>query len=90
MYAQVCLSEYFRGTDTLKGEITKWKMFLLPSKKGSTLKGKNLLPAGANSFLLVYTLFWKDPDEQGSKEEIKKVVSLVQNGRKTTKSILSP
>ena len=28
------------------------KLFYLPSEKGSTLKGKNLLPVGANSFLL--------------------------------------
>ena len=29
------------------------KKNLPPSEKGSTLKGKNLLPTGANSFLLV-------------------------------------
>ena len=29
------------------------------SKKGSTLKGKNLLPMGAYSFLLEYTRFQK-------------------------------
>ena len=28
------------------------KLFFSPSEKGSTLKGKNLLPMGANSFLL--------------------------------------
>ena len=28
------------------------KWILLPSEKGPTLKGKNLLPIGANSFLL--------------------------------------
>ena len=27
-------------------------VYQIPSKKGSTLKGKNLLPVGANSFLL--------------------------------------
>ena len=27
-------------------------LYKTPSKKGSTLKGKNLLPGGANSFLL--------------------------------------
>ena len=26
------------------------KLFFLPSEKGCTLKGKNLLPEGANSF----------------------------------------
>ena len=30
-----------------------------PPEKGSTLKGKNLLPLGANSFLLEWTLFQK-------------------------------
>ena len=33
-------------------EETLTKLILLPSEKGSTLKGKNLLPKGANSFLL--------------------------------------
>ena len=28
------------------------KLFSFPSEKGSTLKGKNLLPVGANSFLI--------------------------------------
>ena len=39
-------------TDTLKGEATLSKLLCLTSEKGSTLKGKNLLPQGANSFLL--------------------------------------
>ena len=30
-----------------------------PSEKGSTLKGKNLFPRGANSFLLEQTPFQK-------------------------------
>ena len=34
------------------GEITVSNLFLSPSEKGSILKGKNLLPMGANSFLL--------------------------------------
>ena len=33
------------------------KIVLLPSEKRSTLKGKNLLPLGANSFLLGLTPF---------------------------------
>ena len=32
---------------------------VLPFEKGSTLKGKNLLPRGANSFLLKLTPFQK-------------------------------
>ena len=40
--------------DTLPGEATLSQQVLKRSthKKGSTLKGKNLLPGGANSFLL--------------------------------------
>ena len=44
------------------GEATLLKQFLSP-KKGSTLKGKNLLP-GANSFLLELTHFQKVLDVQ--------------------------
>ena len=43
---------YLRGIDTLSGKTTLSRWFCLPSEKGSTLKGKNLLPMGANSFLL--------------------------------------
>ena len=39
---------YFQGRLLLE-------LFSLPSEKGCTLKGKNLLPRGANSFLLEYT-----------------------------------
>ena len=41
-----------RGMDTLSGEVIPSKLFCFPCEKGSTLKGKNLLPPGANSFLL--------------------------------------
>ena len=37
--------------DTLSGETTI-RIDFSPTEKGSTLKGKNLLPVGANSFLL--------------------------------------
>ena len=43
--------------------------FFIPSEKGSTLKGKNLLPLGANSFLLGQTPFQKSPGVKESKEE---------------------
>ena len=49
--------------------------FAPPSEKGCTVKGKNLLPMGANTFLLQYTLFRR------SKLEVTKL-SLVQNGGK--------
>ena len=43
---------HLRETDALSGKATLSKIVFLPSEKGSTLKGKNLLPLGANSFLL--------------------------------------
>ena len=42
---------YLRGMDTLSGEITLSNGFRFLFEKGSTLKGKNLLPLGANSLL---------------------------------------
>ena len=36
--------------DTFSGEATLSNCFSLPSEKGSSLKGKNLLPMGANYF----------------------------------------
>ena len=50
----------------------------------SSLKGKNWLPLGANSFLSEQTLFQKESGMQESKQEVTKVVSLVKNGRKKT------
>ena len=38
--------------DSLPWELTLSESFCLPSEKGSTIKGKNLLPMGADSFLL--------------------------------------
>ena len=46
-----------RGIDIFSREITLSNLILSSSEKGSTLKGKNLLPVGANSFLLEETLF---------------------------------
>ena len=42
----------FRGTGTVSRETTMSKYFGSASAKESTPKGKNLLPLGANSFLL--------------------------------------
>ena len=55
MWKTVC--PLFKGIDTRSGEATLFKMFLvfffsLNSEIGSTLRGKNLLPRGANSFRL--------------------------------------
>ena len=82
---------YLRETDTLLRETTLSILFLLTSEKGSTLKGKNLLPAmGANSFLLEQTTYQKANSIQESKQDLTKVVSLVKIGRKSTKCINSP
>ena len=43
--------------DKLSGETTLSQRFCLPYKNRSALKGKNLLPWGANSFLLEQTQF---------------------------------
>ena len=42
-------SAYFDKDDSF---LTPISVHQPPSQKGSTLKGKNLLPSGANSFLL--------------------------------------
>ena len=49
----------FRGMDTFSGETTLSTFFCLLFKKGFTLKGKNLLPLGANSLLLEWNPFQK-------------------------------
>ena len=41
-----------KGLDILSGDAVLSTLFLLPSEMGPTLKGKNLLPMGADSFLL--------------------------------------
>ena len=51
-YIQKKLGTILRGTATHSGEVTPSKLFYLPSEKESTVKGKNLIPVGANSFLL--------------------------------------
>ena len=53
------LDYYIKWTDTLWGEVTLSKLFSFPYEKESTLKEKNLLPLGANSFLLEWTPFQK-------------------------------
>ena len=75
------------GIDTLSGVAILSKLFCLPSEKGSTLTGKNLLPMGANSFLLEWTPFQKGFGVQESKPKVTKVVSLVE---KVTRCIQSP
>ena len=53
------LVRILREMDTLLGEETQTKLFYFPSENGSTLKGKNLLPMGANAFLSEWATFRK-------------------------------
>ena len=62
-----------RKMDTLKGEANLSKTFWPLVEKRFILKGMNLLPA----------IFWKGLGAQTSKQEVK-VISLVQNGRRST------
>ena len=57
------------------------KIVLSSTKKGSTLKGKNLLPMGANSFLLEWTPFQKGLSVQFSKrsQKLSPLVEMVNN-----------
>ena len=71
-----------RGIYTLSREATLLKLFCLPSEKRSILKGKNLLPLGANSFLLEKTSSQKCLGAQERKQEVTKVVSLVKKRQK--------
>ena len=54
LWLSLLLHEYFLGIkrDTVPGVAALSKLFFSPLKRGSALKGKNLLPRGANSFLL--------------------------------------
>ena len=67
-----------RGIDTFSRERTLKNCFLLSSEKGSTLKGKNLLPGGAKSFPLEQTPFQKGTGILESEQEVTKVDSLVE------------
>ena len=63
---------HFKRIQTLSGEVSLLKLFCLPSGKGSTLKGTNLLPQGANSFLLEFISFQRETGMQQSKQEVTK------------------
>ena len=65
------------------------KFHCSPSKKESTLKGKTLLPVGANSFLLDQTPSHEGLGAQETKQIAAKVISLVKHGGKSTKCIPS-
>ena len=74
--------------DTRPGEATLLKIYLLPSVKGSTLKGKNLLSLGprSKSFTFSVDLFTEGigVQELKGKKEDTKFVSLkaCENGEK--------
>ena len=51
---------------------------LTSSKNRSILEGKNLLPKGANSFLLELTLIQEGPGVQESKQAVTKIVCFVK------------
>ena len=76
-----------RENDTLLKGDKSVKIDLHSFEKGSTLKGKNFLPMGANSFLLEQIPFQKGFSSQERKQEVAKVVSLIQNGGETIRCI---
>ena len=54
------LSVFLCTKPLIKRSALKGKNMLAPCEKGSTLKGNNLLPRGANSFLLELTFFRRE------------------------------
>ena len=70
--------------DIFSWEATLSELLCFPSDKGSTLKEKNLLPVGANSFLLMQILFRSGFVCRKPYRKSQKVVSLV-NGEKKKK-----
>ena len=61
---------------TLSREVTVF-IYFIPFRKGVYSNGKNLLPWGANSFLLEQTPFQKGLGVLGGKQEVTKVISLL-------------
>ena len=57
------------------------KSSLAPSEKTFTLKGKDFLPSGTNSFFLEYIPFWKRLDLQAGKQKVMKIVSLLYKAK---------
>ena len=72
----------------LSGAATLSNCFSLPSEKGSNLKGKNLLPLGANSFLSKETLFQNGLYVQRSRQ-LQKLFPFENKGE-NLRSVLSP
>ena len=59
----------FRERDTLSLGTTLSKLFLFPSEKGCTLKGKSLLPLGSKLFPFRVYHFQKGLGVQASKQK---------------------
>ena len=68
----------FMGMNIHSGEATLSKLFLSPFDQGFILKGKNLLPWGANSFLSETSPVHKGLSVHESKQEVRKVFPLVK------------
>ena len=81
---------FLRGIETLSGDATLSSLFLSPSEKWSTLRGKNLLPLGANSFLYRIDPFSEGEFHAMNKEEVTEIVSYCKNGEQSTNCIISP
>ena len=85
-------TQILKGMDKLLGVGNSVKIVFYFFEKGSTPKGKNLLPFGANGskfFSFRVDPFWKD-SVQESKQEVTKVVSLVKSCSKSTRCIKCP
>ena len=59
-----------KGIHILSGEVTLSKLFNLSSETGSTLKGENVFPVVANSFLLEKIPFQKELSVLERKQEV--------------------
>ena len=83
-------SEYFKGNEyTVRGG-NLVKTVLLPIKKDSTLKGKNLLPGGEQILSFESRLLYgRDPVRRKPNRKPQKL-SVLQKCGKTTKYIQSP
>ena len=61
----------------LSGKVTV-KIDMSPSENGSTLEGKDLLPLGANSFLLEQTPFQKETSKHVTNRQSQKLSTLAE------------
>ena len=88
-------SLYLRGRDTYSREGVLSTRVCLSSVKGSILKRKNLLPRGWGGggklfSFIIDPLFRRVFGVEENKQEVTKVISLIQNGGKSTECNQSP